>query len=484
MVILYLLSLFFLWWNKHYLSYYSLLQYLKTMSYVKTKLKLTYTTLEKTFESSYENKETLPDYGLSSNEMNSILKVFENNAKNNNKHISGVIYHGDENHIKKLITIFNKYAFTNPLHPDIFPEIREMEIDIINMTRSLFLGDHNVCGNVTSGGTESILLACYTYREWGRKERGITSPNIVAFNTVHPAFNKACHYFNIKLINVTSFLKMKCKINRNTICVVGSAPDYAYGLMDPIEEMSKYCNYNKLPFHVDACMGGFLIPFLENNVVHFNNSGITSISADTHKYGYALKGSSVLLFSHPSFKKHQHYVKTDWCGGIYATPTMLGSKSGAIIAATWASLLYIGKNEYIRIAKLIQLHINYIRETFSNNPYIDIVGHPTINIIAFTSTKLNIYKIVSKMEDWNVSVMANPSAFHLCITAAHTEQMINNFIITLQEAIKNVVNHPNKELSGTLAVYGSSAKIENSLFTAEVISDYIGLFSKKNISIY
>jgi sphinganine-1-phosphate aldolase len=453
------------------------------MSYVKNKLKLTYTTLEKSFESSYENKETLPDNGLSSSEMNSILKVFENN-KHANKQISGVIYHGDESHKKKLMTLFNKYAFTNPLHPDIFPEIREMEIDIINMTRSLFLGDHNVSGNVTSGGTESILLACYTYREWGRKERGITNPNIITFNTVHPAFDKACHYFNIKIIKVSSFWKMKWKINRNTICVVGSAPDYAYGLMDPIEEMSNYCKYYKVPFHVDACMGGFLIPFLDNNVVHFNNSGITSISADTHKYGYALKGSSVLLFSHPSFKNHQHYVKTDWCGGIYATPTMLGSKSGAIIAATWASLLYIGKTEYTRIAKLIQLHTQSIREKFRNNPYVEIVGNPNINIIAFKSSKINIYKVVAKMENWNLSVMANPPAFHLCITAAHTEQMINNFNVTLEKAIKDIVNHPNEELSGTLAVYGSSAKIENSLFTQEVIGEYIGLFSKNNISIY
>lgn len=463
-----------IYYNRHYLSKYSIIQYLKRIPYIRKKITESEVSLEKSLETQNKNINHLPQEGLKSKD---ILEWFDSLEKPSSKKISGVVYYDEEEHYKLLFEVFKKYSLTNPLHPDIFPNIREMEIDIINIARDMFKGPSSVCGNVTSGGTESILLACYTYREWARKEYGITRPNIVAFTSVHPAFDKACHYFGIKLYKVSSLFWMKRYMNHNTICVVASAPTYGYGVVDPINELSSYCAYWNTPLHVDCCMGGFLMPFLNNNPVHFFNKGITSISADTHKYGNTFKGSSILLFRNYKFKQHQHFVKTDWEGGIYATPTLLGSKSGAMIATSWASMLSMGVNGYRKIAVKIQTSLKKIKEAFKNNEDINIMGNPTINIIAFSSKTLDIYKIVSKMGDWNLSIMTNPASFHFCITSLHSEGTITKFISDLKNAITIVKANPNSKLSGTLAVYGSATKIENSIFTYDVVNQYVGLLS-------
>ena len=391
-----LLALALLYYNRHNFSWYSMKKYLTYIPYVREKLLKTYITLQQSVQvPNYHRLKALPLNGITEDEaMKSLDKMIVNKDNNTNK-ISGIIYWDNERHREKMMRLFSRYALSNPLHPDIFPEIRAMEIDIISMVSNMFEGNSYTCGNVTSGGTESILLACYTYREYARKEKGVTNPNIVAFTSVHPAFDKACHYFGINLIKRTSWIGMKWQINRNTICVIGSAPTYAYGIVDPIKEMSDYCYKKGMGFHVDCCMGGFLMPFLRDNPVTFKNKGITSISADTHKYGNCFKGSSVLLFSHPSIKKHQHFVKTDWEGGMYATPTILGSKSGALIATTWASLLRTGVDKYARMAKEIQTHVFKISEKFKDNSDITIIGKPWVNIVAFSSKTIDIYRVVA-----------------------------------------------------------------------------------------
>ena len=464
--------------TQHYFSRYNIMKYLRKIPFIRKEITASEKALEKSLDSSYNNITFLPEKGI---EHSKLLEWFDSMENKPHKHISGVVYYNNEKHLSLLFEMFKKYALSNPLHPDIFPDVREMEIDIINMASSMFRGSSKVCGNVTSGGTESILLACYTYREWGRKEYGITRPNIISFTSVHPAFDKACHYFGIKLYKVKSLFWMKRLLNHNTICVVASAPTYGYGVVDPIDEISEHCAYWKTPVHVDCCMGGFLMPFLKENPVHFENRGITSISADTHKYGNTIKGSSILLFREYKYKQHQHFVKTDWEGGIYTTPTILGSKPGALVATSWASMLSIGADGYREIAAKIQENLNRIKNSFENNKYIDILGDPSINIIAFGSKKLDIYKIVNEMKDWNLSVMTNPPSFHFCITSLHNGDDINKFIHDLEKAIENVRLTPGLKLTGTLAVYGSSAKIENSFFTHHVVNQYTALLSSKKL---
>ena len=236
--------------------------------------------------------------------------------------------------------------------------------------------------------------------------------------------------------------------------------------------------------HVDCCMGGFLIPFLyKYNYINFRLKGVSSISLDTHKYGYSLKGSSVLLLKNTKIKKYQHYINKDWNGGVYATPTLMGSKSGGLIAATWASLLYIGKYKYTEFAMNIQRKIRYIKNQMKNS-YIKVIGEPDLNIIAFKYPNGNIYEIINEMKKkkWNLTVMQNPSSFHLCITNIHTNKICEKFCNDLKESLKIVKKNPNKKLSGTLALYGSSQGVKEGLFIDEVIHDFIFLLSKNTIS--
>ena len=313
---------------------------------IKSKLyKQTQSLEENLNNNNYSNIQFLPDNKISKTDLFNKLKIFNNRTSDNK--ISGVVY--SNNAYDDLVnTFYHKYSKSNPLHADIFPEIRMMEIDIINICKELYKAPHTSCGSLTSGGTESILLSCVTYRDYCKENNNITNPNIIGFHTIHPAFDKACHYFNIKLIKVKNINQMKSNINSNTICLVASAPDYPYGLIDPIKEVNKLALKYSKNLHIDACMGGFLLPFLDKyKYINFTLSGITSISMDTHKYGYSPKGSSVLLFRDVNVKKYQHFISKDWCGGVYATPTMLGSKPGGIIAGTWASLLLRGTNIFI-----------------------------------------------------------------------------------------------------------------------------------------
>tara|TARA_Y100000389_G_scaffold203815_1_gene253599 strand:- start:3585 stop:5060 length:1476 start_codon:yes stop_codon:yes gene_type:complete len=481
--------------------------------HIKKKLYASSTELQDSFKGSYKNLTSIPNDCIEIQELFGKIKIMnkefieklKSGDIHNNK-ISGVVYHGGQKHIDKLVDVFYEFSISNPLHPNLFPPVRNMEIDIINMVSSLFKGGTQCCGNVTYGGTESILLACLTYRDYFKNKHGICYPNIVAFDSVHPAFDKACHYFNIEIRKIkiqnhyqrTSYSSEKvCSIiksfvDSNTILLVGSAPSYPHGLIDSIVEIGKVAKERNIGFHIDACMGGFLIPFLDRfKYINFELPGVTSISVDTHKYGYSLKGSSVLLFKNPSIKKFQHYINKNWSGGVYATPTLMGSKSGGLIASTWASLLYIGYNNYKEYAVDIQENLIFIINklkrfaTFYEN--VAIIGDPQLNIIAFKSLdakKFNIYLLVEEMKKmgWDLSVLHKPAAFHFCLTHLHTREICEEFCKNMITCINNVLNIENTELNGTLALYGASSSIQGNLFVDEIIHDYVYLLSRNEIS--
>ena len=212
---------------------------------VRNKLVKSTKILEKDLCNSYKNLEELPDKGYDKTKLDTQMLIMPKSEQEKNQ-ISGIIYHGGDIHKNRLVEIFKKFALSNPLHPDVFPEIREMEVDIINMASKLFKGGKSCSGNITLGGTESILLACVTYRDYYRQIRNITKPNIVGLESIHPAFDKAGHYFGIEIRKVkvdintgTSQLDdIEKQIDENTILLVGSAPSYAHGIIDPIVSMA------------------------------------------------------------------------------------------------------------------------------------------------------------------------------------------------------------------------------------------------------
>ena len=227
------------------------------------------------------------------------------------------------------------FMHTNALNPTMYPSLRRMENEIVSMTSWMLNGDENVAGSLTSGGTESILMAIKTYREWAKDCRGyLPNPNMVVGQTIHPAFEKAAHYFNIEIrhVRLTEYYRVdvnavRAAIDKDTILIVGSAPQYCHGVVDPIEELAALATEKGIGMHVDACFGGFMLPWMERlgcavPMFDFRVKGVTSISADVHKYGYASKGASVILYKTAKLRSYQYFSYANWPGGLFVSPSV------------------------------------------------------------------------------------------------------------------------------------------------------------------
>lgn len=418
-----------------------------------------------------------------------ILQQLQNRAQFDKSHridnrLSGALYHGGENLSEIASRAMSLYIFANPLHPDIFPSIRQMECEIVQMTLNLFNANESNCGVVTSGGTESLLLSVLAYREWG-KSKGITEPEIILPETVHAAVSKAAFYFNITLLKVKIDQKtgmvnvrdIEKRISRNTIAIYASAPGFPHGVFDPIEELGRLAQKYKINFHVDACLGGFLTPFAEAAgfkvpVCDFRVKGVTSISCDVHKYGYTPKGISVLMYADEHIRRFQYFSCSDWNGGLYLTTNMSGSRPGVLSAGAWAVMMSIGKDGYTNCAREIMEAANYIKEN-SKFPGLEIIGTPELSIISFTSTTLNPHAIGAALKsigNWNLNHLQNPDAFHICITYANASQA-KQFVSDLEKAVDFVRNNPGSN-SDVVALYGMVAKIPDKGIIEEISLNY------------
>jgi len=318
--------------------------------------------------------------------------------------MSGTIYNSSKELGELMSNVYGLAAWTNPLHPDAFPGLRKMEAEIVAMCCNIFNGGPSSCGCVTTGGTESIILACKAYRDLARDDKGIELTEMLVPVTAHAAFDKAAAMLGmiIKHVPVDEVTKrvdvnaMKKMISGRTAMLVGSAPQFPHGSMDNIQEIGALGLKYGIPVHVDACLGGFLIAFMADagfplKPFDFRVAGVTSMSADTHKYGFAPKGSSVILYSDKKYRDYQWFSFPDWPGGIYATPTIGGSRAGGIVAACWAAMLFFGREGYISTTKEIITTTRKITEALRNIPGIQIVGSPDVCVVAFDSQEFNIY---------------------------------------------------------------------------------------------
>lgn len=275
------------------------------------------------------------------------------------KKISGAVYIDDKKHWDFLNDVMNRFVQTNPLHMDEYKMVTRMEAEVIRQTINMYHGDENACGVLTSGGTESICLAMLAYREQGLK-RGIKKPNIVCSNTAHAAFDKAGFLFNIEVRKVPitkdhrmDFNALKRQIDSNTVCLVASSPEFPYGSYDPLPKVAALAKKRGIGCHNDCCLGSFVNPFVTEagftlpHCIDFRVPGVTSISCDPHKYGFAPKGVSVIMFSDKKLRELQFFAVGRWNGGLYATTTIAGSRPGNVIVATWACMMKFGQKGYI-----------------------------------------------------------------------------------------------------------------------------------------
>jgi glutamate/tyrosine decarboxylase-like PLP-dependent enzyme len=315
-----------------------------------------------------------------------------------------------------------------------------MEGEVIAMALDLLhaeaVTDSEAVGMVTTGGTGSILHAVLAYREHGRERRGITQPNFIKPETGHPAFDKACHLFGIELrkapIDPTTTQVdvdwVADHIDENTIAMMGSACNYGYGTIDPIPELGALALERGIGLHVDGCLGGFILPFGQElgyspiPLFDFRVPGVTSISADTHKYGYAFKGTSTLLFRDKALRNAQYFFLLDWSGGKYMSPGIEGSRSGGLLAATWASMVQLGREGYLEYARQIFSTADKMKAAVRSHPELRIMGDPTF-CFSFTSDVFDIYHVVDAMRPngWRFNGQQYPNSIHMAVTRPQTQ---------------------------------------------------------------
>ncbi|WP_164016861.1 pyridoxal phosphate-dependent decarboxylase family protein [Pyxidicoccus trucidator] len=414
--------------------------------------------------------------------------------------VSGAVYNGDEGHIDFLNHVYSLHSQSNPLHADLWPSATKFEAEVIAMTASMLGADaansgkpaqEHICGSMSSGGTESIMLAIKTYRDWAREKKGITKPEMVAPASAHPAFDKAAHYFGVKMVRVpvgpdyrADLAATKKAVNRNTIVIIGSAPGFPHGVIDPIAELSELARRKGVGFHTDACLGGFVLPFArklhyEVPPFDFRLPGVTSISVDTHKFGYAAKGSSVVLYRGTELRSHQYFTATDWPGGIYFSPTFSGSRPGALIATAWAALVSMGEQGYLEATRRILETASAIKQGIRAIPELYVLGDPLF-VIAFGSDEVDVFKVMERMSErgWSLNGLHKPAAVHLCVTLRHAQPgVVERFVEDLRAAVEQVKLNPGEK--GTMApVYGMAASVPFRGLVSDMLKKYMDLLYK------
>ena len=452
----------------------------------------------KPYKGRFESHPAIPEKGRSRDDILKDLSVMaeEENTKWQSGQVSGTFYHAGEEHRKFLNKIFSLFSHENTLQFDLCPSMFKMESEIISMTAKMLNADavpadnpqDQVCGTVTSGGTESIIMAMIVYRDWAREKKGITEPEIIMPHTAHPAFDKAGRYFGIKMVHIpvsrpdfrVAPSAMEKQINENTIALVGSAGNYPYGLIDPLDKLSDIAVKHDIGMHVDGCLGGFILPWIEKlgydvPPFDFRLPGVTSMSADTHKFGFALKGTSVVLYRNNTFRGHQYFNVPDWPGGMYASPTAAGSRSGGLTAATWASLVYLGEEGYLKAARSIMNVADEIKAGIAAIPELTLIGDPTF-LISFLSDEVDVFHIndFMKTRGWRFNVLQLPPALHFCVTMPQT--FVGNIAERFLEDLHAGVEYAKSKagtVAETTALYGMAGTIEGNQQVTEMIFGYL-----------
>jgi glutamate/tyrosine decarboxylase-like PLP-dependent enzyme len=420
----------------------------------------------------------LPDHGRPREDVLAELQglAHEEDASWEGGRVSGTMYCGDHDHYAFMNEVFGLYAHVNVLQRDICPSATRFEGEIIAMTLDLFhadaIDDGEPVGLVTSGGTGSITHALLAYREIARTERGVTRPNFIKPETGHPAFDKACHLFGIELrrapvdpettlVDVDAVREL---IDDQTIGMMGSACNYGYGTIDPIEQLSDLAVEAGIPLHVDGCLGGFILPFGQElgedhiPTFDFRLPGVTSISADTHKYGYAFKGTSTVLFRDKRWRNAQYFFLTDWTGGKYCSPGMDGSRSGGLLAATWAAMVQLGREGYLAYAKQIFDTSKAMQEAVRSHPELRIMGEPSF-LFSFTSDEFDIYHVNDFMrpKGWRFNGQQYPNGLHMAVTRPQTQPgVVEAFANDLAAAVE-YAKEKGHEPAASGAIYGGVA---------------------------
>jgi len=402
---------------------------------------------------------------------------------------SGAVYHGDSGHIEFLNKVYALQSQSNPLHLDLWPSGMKFESEIVAMTADMLGADaakasgDEIVGTVTSGGTESIIMAMKAYRD----RAGIDRPQMVIPDSAHVAFDKAAAYFGYDQVRVPVRRNFEADVNsmaravtKRTVVVAGSTPGFPHGIIDPIERLADMARERGIGFHTDACLGGFVLPWAEKlgydiAPFDFRVPGVTSMSADTHKYGYAAKGTSVVLYRGRELRRHQFYVATEWPGGLYYSPTLAGSRPGALLASAWAALLSVGEDGYLEATKAILETGTEIRNGIEGIDGLRVLGDP-LWVIAFTSDDVNIFEVMARMAErgWSLNGLHHPQAVHIALTLRHTQPGVaDRFLSDLAAVVDETRGAGRDAETGAAPMYGMAATFPARGAVKELMLRYI-----------
>ena len=400
----------------------------------------------------------------------------------------GGIYHHSESELTELQgKVWAAFNTSNALYPQCFPSLRRIEAELVSMTVGIVHGhEAGAVGLLSSGGTESVLIAALAYREQGRK-KGITHPQIVCGLSAHPAIVKACHYFGIELLkapveagsNKLRASAVKPLLTRNTVAIYASAPSFSFGCVDAIEELGELATAHGCGLHVDNCLGGYLLSFMSkegrfDTPWDFAVPGVTTMSIDLHKYGYASKGVSVVAFRDPELRRLTYVPTADGCEGLYVTPTLQGSRGGAVMAVAWATLLHMGEDGYRKSANEITDAHEAVKAAVRTIPGLSLCGDSTCAVVPLCGANgLNVYAFATLMEQrgWGVFTGQKPATCSIPI-GDHTPELLPGLIKDLRACAEYLTAHPEFKPSGNAAVYGAAASIPDAVLEA-VLRGYI-----------
>lgn len=434
-----------------------------------------------------QNQVTLPKEGTPREALLQQLQGFHDQDTNwHEGRTFSLVYHAGDEHTEFLKKAYAIYFHQNGLNPSVFPSLQKFEAEVVSIAANLLGGGANAAGTMTSGGTESVLMAIKTYRDRARATNPeITAPEMIVPISIHPAFDKAAHYFDVKIrkaplgkdfrVDLEAVKKM---INPNTILLVGSAPQYPQGVIDPITALGQLAKQHGIGLHVDACVGGFILPFLKKAgyaIPNFDLSveGVTSMSADLHKYGFAAKGASIVLYKDKELRRHQFFILSEWPGGCFASPSMPGTRPAGAIAGAWATLQAFGEDGYLKIAKTCMDNTKKIQDGIRALGF-KIIGQPEMSIFGFDSDEMDVYAVADQMQlrGWYIDRQQKPTCLHLMITPAHTGH-IDSFLKDLKESAVLVKSNPNLSTEGMAAMYGMMAKVPDPSMVDQVLYNYM-----------
>ena len=379
-----------------------------------------------------------------------------------------LVYNAADPELERLHeAVAAEYLHENYLNPFAFPSLLRMEREVVAMGADLLHGNRRG-GKLTSGGTESLFLAVQVARDHAREARGVSEPRIVLPATAHPAFAKACHYLDVDEVRVpvgadgrADVAATAAALDPRTALVVGSAPCYPFGVVDPVPELAALAAEHGVLCHVDACLGGWLLPFLERlgeplPPWDFRVEGVTSVSADVHKYGWCFKGASLLLHRNEDELRRQYFLFDGWPGGLYGSATTAGTRPAAPIAAAWATVSHLGLDGYLRLADQVRAVARRVRAGIDEIDGVHVTGDPVPGVLEIAAdvdpatgdAVLDIGAVGDVMDDRGWHLDRQQGGLHAILSPSHTA-VTDEFLADLAAAVDS-----DGESRGVEARYG------------------------------